>query len=105
MGTHYYPVPQRVNDPNYPACRDMWPIQAMYNDGRLNGIVFLHYTELDGSRWETLNELAAATGLIETPQCMKQLLANPGMRSMHVFLRDNVANCTGKHVAPFQPSP
>ena len=91
MGRHYFNLNYDVNAP----CDDLTPIQVVFSDGVLNAFVWQHPATLTGGgdRWESVNSLAIS-GIVESaPNCLYDLVEEPGVSTMHVYLRNYETLC------------
>merc|ERR1712088_170755 len=89
MGRHYFQLNYDVNAP----CDDLTPIQLIYSGGVLNGFVWQHPAALEGDRWETVTDFALSQIVDRPPQCLYDLVANPGVKTMHTYVRNYGTLC------------
>jgi len=89
MGRHYFNLNYDVNAP----CDDLTPIQLIYSGGVLNGIVWQHPAAMEGSRWESVDTFAISQIVDRPPNCLNDLTENPGVRTMHTYLRNYGTLC------------
>jgi len=88
MGRHYFHL-------NYDkaTCEGLVPIQWMYSGGVLNGFVWQHAIAVEGSNWENVNDFGLGMIIDRPPQCLYDLVASPGVNTMHVYLRNTKTMC------------
>ena len=89
MGQHYLQIGYDTSAP----CNDIAPLHVLYNEGRVNGWVFMHLAKLDGPRFEH-PPLAAINGILTgTPDCVGDDMAERGLSTMHVWLDKYIVGC------------
>jgi len=89
MGRHYFQLNYDVNAP----CDDLTPIQLVYSGGVLNAFVWQHPAALEGDRWETVSDFALGQIVDRPPKCLYDLVANPGVKTMHTYVRNYGTLC------------
>ena len=89
MGRHYFEFNYDVNG----SCDDLTPIQLVYSGGVLNAFVWQHPANLEGYRWEHVNDFGLGQIVDRPPQCLFDLVANPGVSTMHTYVRNTGTLC------------
>ena len=91
MGRHYFNLNYDVDMPCTPEL--LTPVQLVYTGGQLNAFVWQHVAAATGSQWEILTDQAVTGIVVDSPSCIYDLVANPGIRTMHTYVRDYVSLC------------
>jgi len=77
MGQHFLPY--------IPDNCDYQPFILLYNQGQLNGFVFVHYGQLSGTKWERADEDGVRDTLGKAPNCVYEIVEKPGYSGMHFY--------------------
>ena len=89
MGRHYFNLNY---DPNQ-SCDELVPIQLVYSGGVLNAFVWQHPAAMPGWRWEVVNSFGLDQIVNSGPKCLYDLVENPGVRTMHTYVRNYGTLC------------
>jgi len=84
MGDHYLQFDYTPDQ----ACTDPLPLQLIFNEGVLNGFVWQHIATLPGTKWEHPDINAIGVIVDRPPTCIPELIAYPGLSTMHHFFYD-----------------
>ena len=90
MGRHYFNLDYNTEAP---CNHDLVPIQLMYSGDVLNGFVWQHVAKIPGDLWESVNELAITNIIDRPPNCLYDLAKDPGIMTMHTYLRNYETLC------------
>ena len=119
MGRHYFNLNYDVEAPCEP---NNIPVQLLYSGDVLNGFVWQHVSAIPGffswncrlisrkklylqcffipgDQWESVSSFALGQIVDRPPNCLYDLVENPGVTTMHIYFRNYETLCiTDKHV-------
>ena len=76
----------------------MIPMQLVFSGGVLNAFIWQHVAPAEGARWEILTQQGIDAIIQSAPTCLYDLTVDPGIRTMHVYVRDYETLCVNdKH--------
>jgi len=85
MGDHYIGFNYQPTQ----DCSEVFPVQLLFDDGKLSGFVWQHYANLPGDKWEHPNTQAVSAIIDRYPTCIDDFLDYPGLSTMHHFFHEN----------------
>ena len=96
MGRHYFNLNYDLEAPCEP---NNIPVQLLYSGDVLNGFVWQHVSAIPGDQWESVSSFALGQIVDRPPNCLYDLVENPGVTTMHIYFRNYETLCiTDKHV-------